>query len=92
MLLLFIASFVNTFLLISISLIKCSKEPPPPPRKPERPKPRPLPPPPPNLELAGSGTKEDHTLKDVASLSPDDDSSRKAKGKKKTTGSREKTV
>ncbi|KIH54470.1 hypothetical protein ANCDUO_15385 [Ancylostoma duodenale] len=55
--------------------------------KPERPKPRPLPPPPPHIELAGSGTKEDHTLKDVASLSPDDDSSKKQK--KKATGSRE---
>ncbi|VDM65635.1 unnamed protein product [Strongylus vulgaris] len=54
---------VNTLLLIGINLIECSKEPPPQQGKRERPKPRPLPPPPPNIELAGSGTKDDHTLK-----------------------------
>ncbi|XGW18871.1 hypothetical protein V3C99_003011 [Haemonchus contortus] len=47
----------------------------------EQTRPRPLPPPPPHIELAGSGTKEDHTLRDVASLTRDDDSSKKVKKK-----------
>ncbi|CAJ0598279.1 unnamed protein product [Cylicocyclus nassatus] len=86
MLLLFIASIVNTLLLTSINLIECSKEPPPQQARKDKPKPKPLPPPPPNIELAGSGAKDDHTLKDVASLSPDEDS---IKNKKKPSGSRE---
>ncbi|XGW18870.1 hypothetical protein V3C99_003011 [Haemonchus contortus] len=79
MLLLFIASTVNTLILLSIILITgCSKGET---HHKEQTRPRPLPPPPPHIELAGSGTKEDHTLRDVASLTRDDDSSKKVKKK-----------
>ncbi|KAK5980248.1 hypothetical protein GCK32_000940 [Trichostrongylus colubriformis] len=86
MLLLFIASTVNTLLLISINLMLCCSKSSV--RAREHARPRPLPPPPPHIELAGSGTKEDHTLRDVASLTRDDDSSKKTRKKTAEYGSR----
>ncbi|WKY00793.1 hypothetical protein Q1695_015096 [Nippostrongylus brasiliensis] len=78
MMLLLLIILVMITMLTSMVLNMCNKDS----GRREQAKPRPLPPPPPHIELAGSGTKEDHTLRDVASLTKDDDSSKKVKKSK----------
>ncbi|WKY00794.1 hypothetical protein Q1695_015096 [Nippostrongylus brasiliensis] len=65
MMLLLLIILVMITMLTSMVLNMCNKDS----GRREQAKPRPLPPPPPHIELAGSGTKEDHTLSFIGLIS-----------------------